>query len=136
MIDVCRGPVLLGRAFDKCVCVYETVNPVNCRESAMKRTRGRVVRDATSSPVRVLMVAAFVAMLCEPVTAQRSRSGQAQANSKVKIGEFAPDFELPRLTFRTDATGRTVGVISDSDTIRLSSFRGKKPVCMIMSSYT
>jgi hypothetical protein len=54
----------------------------------------------------------------------------------VKLGELAPDFELPRLTFKTDAAGKTVGLISDSDTIRLSSFRGKKPVCMIMSSYT
>lgn len=57
-------------------------------------------------------------------------------NPKVKVGEFAPDFELPRLTFKTDAAGKTVGVISDNDTIRLSAFRGKKPVCMIMSSYT
>ena len=32
--------------------------------------------------------------------------------------------------------GKPVGVIDDSDTVRLSSYRGKKPVCMIMSSYT
>ena len=54
----------------------------------------------------------------------------------MKVGEFAPDFELPRLTFKTDAAGKTVGVISDNDTVRLSAFRGNKPVCMIMSSYT
>jgi hypothetical protein len=57
-------------------------------------------------------------------------------NPKVTIGEFPPDFELPRLTIKTDETGKSVGVISEKDTVRLSSFRGKKPVCMIMSSYT
>jgi CBS domain-containing protein len=54
----------------------------------------------------------------------------------VKLGQFAPDFELPKLTFKTDDTGKPIGVISEKDTVRLSSFRGKKPVCLIMSSYT
>jgi hypothetical protein len=57
-------------------------------------------------------------------------------NPKVKVGEFPPDFELPRLTFKTDSEGKTVGVISDDETVKLSSFRGQKPVCLIMSSYT
>ena len=57
-------------------------------------------------------------------------------NPLVKVGEFAPDFELPKLTFRTDAAGKPIGVINEKDTVRLSSFRGKKPVCLIMSSYT
>ena len=34
------------------------------------------------------------------------------------------------------AQGKPVGVIDNADTIQLSSFRGKKPVCLIMSSYT
>ena len=100
----------------------------------MRRARGRIIQDAATW--WILSIAALVGILCEPVTAQRSRSGQGQADPKVKVGELAPDFELPRLTFRTDASGKTVGVISDSDMIRLSIFRGKKPVCMIMSSYT
>ena len=102
----------------------------------MKRTRRRIIRDAATWLVPAFSVAALVVLLCEPVAAQRSRSGQGAANPKVKVGEFAPDFELPRLTFKTDAAGKTVGVISDNDTIRLSTFRDKKPVCMIMSSYT
>jgi len=102
----------------------------------VKRTRRRIIRDAATWLVRVFSIAALVVMLCEPVAAQRSRSSRGAANPKVKVGEFAPDFELPRLTFKTDAAGKTVGVISDNDTIRLSAFRGKKPVCMIMSSYT
>jgi len=102
----------------------------------MKRTRRRVIRDVATWLVRVFSIAALVVILCEPVAAQRSRSSRGAVNPKVKVGEFAPDFELPRLTFKTDAAGKTVGVISDNDTIRLSAFRGKKPVCMIMSSYT
>ncbi len=118
------------------VCVGKTLNLINCKESAMKQTRRRVIRDTTTWLVRVFSIAALVVMLCEPVAAQRSRSSRGAANPKVKVGEFAPDFELPRLTFKTDAAGKTVGVISKKDTIRLSAFRGKKPVCMIMSSYT
>lgn len=57
-------------------------------------------------------------------------------NPLIRQDEFPPDFELPKLNFRTDETGKTVGVINEKDTVRLSSFRGKKPVCLIMSSYT
>ena len=57
-------------------------------------------------------------------------------NPKINIGEFPPDFELPRLVIETDETGKSQGVISETDTVKLSSFRGKRPVCMIMSSYT
>jgi hypothetical protein len=66
-------------------------------------------------------------------------SSSCQVNTRNPLiwqGEFPPDFALPRLTFKTDETGKTVGVISEDDTIQLSSFRSKKPVCMIMSSYT
>jgi hypothetical protein len=79
---------------------------------------------------------ALVIILAESATAQRSRPGGAAANPKVKVGEFAPDFELPKLTLKTDAEGKRIGVISETNTVKLSSFRGKKPVCMIMSSYT
>ncbi len=102
----------------------------------MKRTRRRGIRDAATWLVPVFSIAALILMLSEPVAAQRSRSSRGAANPKVKVGEFAPDFDLPKLTFKTDTAGKTVGVISEKDTIKLSSFRGKKPVCMFMSSYT
>jgi hypothetical protein len=57
------------------------------------------------------------------------------AQGKIVVGEAAPDFELPRLTLTTDADGKPIGKVSD-EKIKLSSFRGKKPVCLIMSSYT
>lgn len=59
-----------------------------------------------------------------------------QAPSKIKVGEFPPDFDLPMLKLGEDQAGNPVGIISDKQSWRLSSFRGKKPVCMIMSSYT
>jgi hypothetical protein len=52
------------------------------------------------------------------------------------FGQFPPDFELPRLHFEIDVNENPVGVIDETNTIALSSFRGKKPVCLIMSSYT
>ena len=68
---------------------------------------------------------------------QSSSSGQVNTqNPLIREGEFPPDFELPKLNFRTDEEGKTVGIIKEDDTVRLSSFRGKKPVCLIMSSYT
>ena len=55
--------------------------------------------------------------------------------SGITVGEAAPDFELPMLIMTRDADGNPIGKISE-EKIRLSSFQGKKPVCMIMSSYT
>lgn len=62
-------------------------------------------------------------------------AGNLFAKSKIVVGREAPDFELPRLTLTTDADGKPIGKVSD-EKIKLSSFRGKKPVCLIMSSYT
>lgn len=102
----------------------------------MKQTGAMRSRRSAIWMVRVLSIGALVLMLSNQTSAQRSRPSRMANNPKVRVGEFPPDFELPKLTFQTDAEGKTVGVISDNDTIRLSSFRGKKPVCMIMSSYT
>jgi len=109
----------------------------------MKRIRKRVIRFAAARLVTVFCVVALAVILSRPaLTAERSasqtrtRQTQGAANPLVEPGRFPPDFELPKLTFGTDAAGKTVGLISEKDTIRLSSFRGKKPVCLIMSSYT
>jgi hypothetical protein len=76
---------------------------------------------------------------CVVVTlAARDGLGQVReaGSGWVKVGEYAPDFNLPRLTITSDANGKPVGVLREKDTVRLSSFRGKRPVCLIMSSYT
>ncbi|MCP4713443.1 MAG: hypothetical protein GY869_32845 [Planctomycetes bacterium] len=64
------------------------------------------------------------------------RVTNAGPNPKVQFGQYPPDFNLPVLTFGTDAAGVKVGKIDPKNTIRLSDYRGKKPVCLIMSSYT
>ena len=102
----------------------------------MRPTCRRVIRRAASWLVPVFSIIALVVILSEPVTAQLSRPSRPAPSPKVKVGELAPDFELPKLVLKTDASGKNIGVISEDETIRLSSFRGKKPVCMIMSSYT
>jgi len=99
----------------------------------MRLIRRRNIRQAAKWFVPLFAIVALMVILLEPVTAQRSRTA---ANPKVRVGEFAPDFELPRLTLKTDASGKNIGVISENETVRLSSFRGRKPVCLIMSSYT
>jgi hypothetical protein len=53
----------------------------------------------------------------------------------LNLGQVAPDFELPRLTIETDNQGEPIGKIS-TETVKLSSFRGKLPVFLIFSSYT
>jgi len=53
----------------------------------------------------------------------------------VQIGQQSTDFELPVLIERTDSKGEKVAVVT-ADKIKLSSYRGKKIVCVFMSSYT
>ena len=96
----------------------------------MRRIREKGIQNA-AWPAIVLCIVVWV------ITLLPSTYGQVNTqNPLILQGEFPPDFELPKLNFRTDETGKTVGVIKEKDTVRLSSFRGKKPVCLIMSSYT
>lgn len=53
----------------------------------------------------------------------------------IKVGEPAPDFELPLLKEETAEDGTKSYRITD-EKVKLSSFRGKKVVCVFMSSYT
>jgi len=107
----------------------------------MKRTSRRVVRNTVAYLMTIFFLMALVAEFSSGQTRQTriqplGGAGRSAENPLVKLGQFAPDFELPKLTFKTDDTGKPIGVISEKDTVRLSSFRGKKPVCLIMSSYT
>ncbi len=98
----------------------------------MKRTSRRVIRNT----VAYLMAIFFFMALVAEFSSGQTRQARSAENPLVKLGQFAPDFELPKLAFKTDDTGKPIGVISEKDTVSLSSFRGKKPVCLIMSSYT
>jgi len=79
----------------------------------------------------VIVFAAFLTL-----NSLDAQSRRAPAPSKVKVGEMAPDFELPFISFSENKEGKPIGVLSKKDTFKLSSFRNKKPVCMLMSSYT
>ncbi len=96
----------------------------------------QVCRKAFRNATYLLMVIFCLVILIAETAEGQQRKMPRGYNPKITIGEFPPDFELPRLTIKTDETGKSVGVIRREDTVRLSSFRGKKPVCMIMSSYT
>jgi len=109
----------------------------------MRRIRERVVRIAATRLMTIFCIVALAAILSRPaMTAERSgsqtRTKQTRdtGNPLIELGRYSPDFELPKLTFSTDTDGKPVGIISEKETIKLSSFRGKKPVCLIMSSYT
>jgi hypothetical protein len=54
----------------------------------------------------------------------------------VKVGQDAPDFDLARLDiFAPNDKGEMAAKLG-AGTVKLSSFVGKKPVCLIFSSYT
>ncbi|MFB0525771.1 MAG: hypothetical protein ACETVZ_09520 [Phycisphaerae bacterium] len=108
----------------------------------MRRTFKRIARSTGYWPVIIFCMVFLVTIMSQPALTRQRSTDQIQTkpprgyNRKIKIGEFPPDFELPRLNLKTDEAGKPIGVISQNDTIRLSSFRGKRPVCLIMSSYT
>ena len=83
----------------------------------------------------LVILGLILTLACHQACAQSVRTSR-DANPKIVFGQFPPDFELPKLHFETGPQGKPVGVIDEADTIQLSSFRGKKPVCLIMSSYT
>ena len=74
-------------------------------------------------------------VVCLFVAVAAFGAGEAKRPVGITVGEPAPDFELPKLVITRDADGKPIGKISN-EKIKLSSFFGKKPVCMIMSSYT
>ena len=75
-----------------------------------------------------LGMAAFALVLAggAPALAQPN-SGARPAPDGPRVGELAPDFELPRL--ETLAGGAQA-------TVKLSQFRGKSPVVLVFASYT
>jgi len=102
------------------------------KELTMKQVYRKVFQHISFLLTIVFLLVSLTAKIGEG----QQRGMPRGYNPKIRLGEFPPDFELPRLVIETDETGKSKGVISETDTVKLSSFRGKKPVCMIMSSYT
>ncbi len=84
----------------------------------MKQTRRRIIRNGVVRLTTVFCIVALVAILSGTTEYSNGQAPTRQpryvGNPLVKLGEFAPDFELPRLTFKTDATGQPIGVISET----------------------
>ena len=82
----------------------------------------------------IIIIGTF--LLAQFVFAAATSPGDNTGNPLIRIGEYPPDFDLPRLTLTKDDAGKPVGVIDPNDRVRLSQFRGKRPVLLVMSSYT
>ncbi|MBT3202508.1 MAG: hypothetical protein HN350_21625 [Phycisphaerales bacterium] len=97
--------------------------------------KGRIV-----AKVAVLVLLTFATIVAaadsgRPGERRRSRRSSGPSTHGVQIGQQSTDFELPVLIERTDAKGEKVAVVT-TDKIKLSSYLGKKIVCVFMSSYT
>ncbi|MGB2865063.1 MAG: hypothetical protein WBC05_17175 [Sedimentisphaerales bacterium] len=83
----------------------------------MRRIRKRVIRFAAARLVIVFRVVCLAVILSQPaLTAERSGSQtrtkqtRGAGNPLIELGRFPPDFELPKLTFSTDAAGKPIGL--------------------------
>ena len=108
-----------------------------------------------------LVTLGVVALLCCGAGAAYARAGkkpERRRDNSPDVGEMAPDFELIRLEVylkraaqkggaaeqRKKAAAKTAKKEAagagkegeDSGTVRLSSFRGKRPVVFVLTSYT
>jgi len=104
----------------------------------IQRKRIQKTVACLSALICLVALCALIAQADQQAQPQQTspRVTNAGPNPLIKFGEYPPDFNLPILTFGTDAAGVKVGKIDPKKTIRLSDYRGKKPVCLIMSSYT
>jgi hypothetical protein len=80
--------------------------------------------------------AMVLAVLGVPLAAEEPKSPPKRDTARrLEIGKPAPDLELPLLKEEVGADGEKVGRITD-EKVKLSSFRGRKVVCLFLSSYT
>ena len=91
-------------------------------------------------PARCIMILTAGLLLAQPVIAAEEQSGRVArertknaAGKGLRVGDMAPDFELPRLD---SFLKRTDSGDTRPRTVRLSSFRNKRLVVLIFSSYT
>jgi len=87
---------------------------------------------------RIRLSIAAAALLAGGLVALAQPRGPASRPARppeLTVGQAAPDFELNRLAVRKDADGNEAPQVSP-EKIKLSAFKGKKPVCLIFSSYT
>ena len=108
----------------------------------------RTVCDEREAAVmsKTILVGALIAFLSLVVVV---RTGEAQnrgnayrrapSPNTVRVGQLAPDFDLVHMEcIKTegDKGNAATPKKNGGDRVKLSSFRGKKPVVLIFSSYT
>ena len=98
----------------------------------------RLPGTAAVRSLALLAAAAVVLAAGWSVAAPRERTNRRPARRRpttLKIGQIAPDFELPTLTLEKNKEGELAGKIT-KEKIKLSSFRGQQSVVVFFSSYT
>lgn len=73
-------------------------------------------------------------MFVESTQAQRRRG--RRRSDPIKVGQVAPDFELPKL--KSVLANTKNGKVDEDklEQIKLSAFRNKRPVCLVFTSCT
>lgn len=98
---------------------------------------GLAVASAALAAVLVVSLASSRSDAAERGRGRRRRP----APKEPKVGDAAPDFTLAKLDTTDDAKSgskpepKTRGK-DKKETVRLSSFKGKRPVVLVLSSYT
>lgn len=85
----------------------------------------------------ISMLVLFVVVAAMDLSISKAKEKKkSKPKSQVVLGEYAPDFNVPCLLITKSKKGTPIGVINPKRTFHLASLRGKRPVCLIMSSYT
>ena len=96
----------------------------------------RIRRTVPAALLVVFLAAvALAAVRDRPAGRAGVRRPPRRFSGGLKVGQKAPDFELPILVEKKNDKGEKIAVIT-KDKVKLSSYRGKKIVCIFMSSYT
>ena len=82
-----------------------------------------------------LLLAVTIVVAAAQAGAEKRPPRRRRSGPQLKVGQVAPEIELAPLTFKKNDKGETVGVIGTKK-IKLSTFKGKAPVCIFSSSYT
>jgi hypothetical protein len=88
--------------------------------------------------VGLLLAAATITIASAYAVAQKPKPPARRkrpSRPELKVGQVAPDVELAPLEFEKNEKGEIVPKIGEKK-IKLSTFKGKAPVCIFSSSYT
>ena len=82
-----------------------------------------------------LLLGATILIAATQADAQGRPPRRRRGGPQLKVGQPAPEIDLAPLSFKKDDKGKMVVVIGTKK-VKLSTFKGKAPVCIFSSSYT